>query len=549
MSEQEEFEFRARAEQEAAASKKPEAKEAPSPKAEVPSDKPKFLPSSAGEAMSEGAKVVGQGVVGLSADMLDIGNKPISELLAGEVGKNVELGALLQKNINSRIAAFAKSGMINPDVMRADAETLNTKIGFPVPPQPETGLGKILGLSARVAGNIIAFKAGEGINTRLTSPKFKLPSSEKLEAAIKAVDSNVQTAQEINKVKLDTVKSRTKFEEEMIHKVRDSEELSFLENQKADVAYSRAQEIHGKPGEAGLAVKASKKLNEAYWEEAKPYFNAELYVDDVKEGIKTTLQKHGVIDANGDRVKDIQLSDPHAKALKFYESLTTKDPEGIVDVLGDMKKIKVGEYKAKLEATLGRKGGSDMLTQEIFQESGQYIKGLKDVNTKFVADYQTRNAVYDKFNIFNKIGWRKGAVSIEPGAKMLENLSEVDPAKINRDFLQMDDFLTRYTGESVSAPVKKISGEMLSIRDSAIKRNFMNQASIDSLEARIMSQEARSKVNAESIKANLSDVAKLSKAREQRLSWMKKATGITAATTAATMVGSKVVDVISKLAK
>jgi hypothetical protein len=190
-----------------------------------------------------------------------------------------------------------------------------------------------------------------------------------------------------------------------------------------------------------------------------------------------------------------------------------------------------------------------MLTQEIFQESGQYIKGLKDVNTKFVADYQTRNAVYDKFNIFNKIGWRKGAVSIEPGAKMLENLSEIDPAKINRDYLQMDDFLTRYTGESVSAPVKKISGEMLSIRDSAIKRNFMNQASIDSLEARITAQEARSKVNAESIKANLSDVAKLSKAREQRLSWMKKATGITAATTAATMVGTKVVDVISKLAK
>lgn len=498
--------------------------------------KEKFLPSSASEAVSEAGKVVAQGVVGLSGDLLDVGNKPVAEILSGEVGKNVELGALLQKNIDKRIKAFSMAGGFNADILKgADAETLHTKIGFPVPPSPETGLGKILGLSARITGNIVSGKVAEAGMSRLTSPRFKLPSSEQIESAIQAVDSNVQTAQEINKTKLETVKARTKFDEEMFHKVRDSEELSSLENTKADIAYQKAQEIHGKPGENGLAVKASQELNKKYWEEVQPFFEKELDANDVTEGMKTVLQKYGVLDGQGDLIKDVQLTPAHARALKLAEEVH------------DMKTIKAGDFKAKLEGTIGKRPGHDVLTQEIFQEAAQYVDDIKRVNTKFVADYQTRNAIYDKFNIFNKIGWRKGAVSIEPGAKMLENLADADPAKVNRDYLQMDDFLGRYTGESVSAPVKELTGKMIGIRDAAIERNFRNQANIDSLESRIISQEARSKENAASIKANLSDVAKLSKKREEFKKWVKGVGAVSAATTAATMVGGKAVEFAKKL--
>lgn len=500
ISEEEEFEFRLRAEQEADASSS-----SVSESVSVEETPMKLLPSSMEETISEAKAIKNKALAGVTMGLSEVGLKTESEAIAGEVGKNARLGSLLTKNIKDRIKAFSMSGMINPETYAVEDDvTLHEKYGIPVPPQPETGIGKILGLGAEVVGGLAVSGLTE---KRINTPKLKkLPSVEKIDDAMTAVESNIKTRLAQRETELKEATTRTSFQE-TLENINDSKEISRLSNDMADTAYAQAEAVHGKPGDIGLGVKASKNLNKAYWKDAEPYFNKQVAVEDVAEGVRTSLQRAGILDGKGDLIPGADISPQHAKALKFYDSLGSKDPEGVVDFgVKNVKKMKVGDLKKNLETSFGKGHGSDTLVNEVFQNVGEYVDELKKVNMKYVTDYQARNAVYDKFNIFNRMGWRRGDVSLNGSAKLLENLASKDPASVNRDSIKLMDFLKRYTGEDPSMPVKGVSKSIQNVELMAEERKFRNMNNLDRMAQKIVDDANKSKANASMINQNLSSM-------------------------------------------
>lgn len=506
ISEEEEFEFRLRAEQEAGSEESDVAVE----ETET-TQRQRFLPSSMEETISEAGRVALKGVAGATGGLSEIGLKPIGELVGGESLKNLGLGVLLSKNLKDRIKAFSVSGGFDSSIMKdTERKTLNSEFGFPVPPQPETGIGKILGIGAEVIGGL---RTGKNLETAVLKHGFnKLPSSAKIDSAIEAIDSNVKTNIAINESKLAEATTRTAFEEKMINKIRDERVISDLNNEMSEVAYSQAERVHGKPGEIGLAVIARKNLNKAYWKDAEPFFNKEVPIDDVIEGVQTKLQNHGIIDGRGEIVPGAEMSKEHGKLLIFYNKVNKRDPNGIVSY--DLKKIKIGVLKKTLESELGRGHGSENLVSEIVQGVGEYVKELKEVNMKYVTDYQASNGVYDKFNVFTKIGWRRGDVSLNNGAKFFENLASEDPSKINRDFVKEIDFLKKYSGEDPSEPVRGLSNEILNVKKSALDRQFKAMNSLDEMGAKISKNAERSLKNGQEMIGNLKSIGEFVKNKE-----------------------------------
>lgn len=104
------------------------------------------------------AKQAGLGVLsGLSMNLLDTGNKPMSEIVSGEVGLNAMRGVSAVQNPMDVIKRFSQGGMMSAQVSPQIQEpTLNSTIGFPTLPQPK-GTGETIarGLGG-IAGNAIA---------------------------------------------------------------------------------------------------------------------------------------------------------------------------------------------------------------------------------------------------------------------------------------------------------------------------------------------------------------------------------------------------------
>ena len=137
-------------------------------------------PSVGGEAL----KVAGQFGSGLLFDLPNIGAKPISELIGGQPLASMEKGVLLAGKGREVLDRFMKGGLPTAAQTPVEQETLNSKYGFPVVPQPETGVGKVLGLGANIAGQAVA---GKALTSAMTNIPKMIPNLSKAEAVFNEV--------------------------------------------------------------------------------------------------------------------------------------------------------------------------------------------------------------------------------------------------------------------------------------------------------------------------------------------------------------------------
>lgn len=364
------------------------------------------------------------------------------------------------------------------------------------------------------------------------------PTSSQVDEASSLVDDNLANLKRVNgeqQFRLSDEINTTKIK----NKIIESNKLSKLENQKSNTAYSQAEAIHGDPveargGDVGLGLKASKNLNKAYWAEAEPLMKKELFVEDIRDGIKTTLQKSGVVDGSGNPIPNAEMSPDHTKLLNFYNSLAEKETPGVINALGDVRKITAGELKGKLESSFGKTSGGSNLVRDTWAEAAQYVDEIKDLNAKYVTDYQARNGVFDKFNIFNKLGWRKGDVSLKSGSDLLKNLAHEDASQINRDSLKLMDFIKKYTGVDPSEPVVSIGNDIKGINQTAASRDISDKIRMQNLDRNIFDIEKVAGENARATKESLAKLKLSALVKEAKASYNKKvkiAVGLTAAAT------------------
>jgi len=96
---------------------------------------------------------------GLSMNLLDTGNKPMSEIVAGDVGANIMKGASLAKNPMEAFKRFAQGGMMSAQSIDPIQEATLAQNGFPTLPQPQgiaqqqaRGFGSLAGQMASGVG-------------------------------------------------------------------------------------------------------------------------------------------------------------------------------------------------------------------------------------------------------------------------------------------------------------------------------------------------------------------------------------------------------------
>ena len=489
---------------------------------------------------SEAGKVAGQFATGLSQDLLDVGNKPISELTSGSVGSNMELGALMTSNLPDRIKSFAMAGALSADIPQQ--ETMHSKFGFPVPPQPETKVGKILGLGARITGQAITGKLL--YNSMKPSSNLKLPKSSQVEQAISKVDENVGELIKDNAATISREADRAKTSK-LFRDIQVNDELGNLELQKRNLSDQQAIKVQNK-----LAIKASSELNKNYAEKYKPAIKGKfISYDDYKSGLEEVLTENGIIDSQGNEIPGIKISKSDKSVLNLYKDAVGNKPNELIrdsltnNIIGEKDinpRIPLDELDSKLESILikGRQYGSgDHVLTDIRHKFTGYVAEIKEIGKEFAPDYQQRNAVFDKFKPnFTRIGYRRGDADVSSGIGVLENLSDENPAKVFPQNQRMMDFLQTYGGEDPSHPVKKVSLKIKGLKTSAADTDMRSMFSMDEMASKIKNSETQAIERAKQMKANLGGLLERVKAKEATLSRNKRIAleiaGITGATEA-----------------
>lgn len=461
---------------------------------------------------SEAGKIALQAADGASQGLLDVGNKPFSELAAGEVGSKLNEGVLIgqkiraasSKDIAETIKKFSMSGVQGiADAMQVDqGATLHSKYGFPSLPQPETGIGKALGMVAKIAGQAVAFAPFEG--SLSPSSNVKLPKVEQINSAMAKIDQNVSTIKDTNAENLFRTQDGIDTNN-ITQKIKDTETLSKLETDKTKLADSVAREIQGKPGEKGLAVKASQKLGQDYYKEYSKYSSKPVHMDDVQDGTSQLLQQYGIIDGKGEMVPDAKINEPQAKVLEFYKELKSNEADGKTPKYG--KSITAGELDSKFKDVLGkgRQYGSEehILTDFRYIISDFLPEEMKAVKTQFAPDFQLRNAAYDRFHVFDRIGFRRGSGDQTSGTNLLHNVSHEDPAMIDPHNERIMDFLKRYGGKDPSEPVKQVGKQIVNVKQAAQTRAIGSQVLLQNMKRDIFNTNLKAEQSAAELKDGL----------------------------------------------
>jgi hypothetical protein len=468
----------------------------------------KSKPTIAGEAM----KIAGQGASGLAFDLPNIGNKPISELIAGQVGANLEKGYMMgldRMDIAKRILLAGPSGVITKEVAQ---ETLHTKMGFPVPPEPETRIGKILGLGANYIGQAIAY--GKASEVSRPSQNLKIPKPNQVTDAINQVDKNVDAMARVNSETLSRENDRIKTTQ-LFDKIKDNDSVSKLEVQRRTVADEQAVYVQER-----LAVKASKALGEKFAEEYHAKANGKyLSVEDYEESLSNVLKSKGIIDESGQINQYKNLSPSEQKVLNLYEESKSKTPNDVIQM--DVQKIPLTEVDSRLKSVLSRGkqyGSGDHILTELRYEFSDKVAELREVGKKFAQDFKDRNAVWDTFKPFG----RRGEADVKTGIGIFENLAHENPANVYPQNQRMMDFIKKYAGEDPSEPVKKLSGEIKGIKTSAQNKEMQSMFSFDELKSRIQNSEIKALNRAGEMKRSLGNLFELAKKKESELDMKKR---------------------------
>ena len=492
--------------------------------------------------MSEALKVGGRGIAGLTQGLADLGNSSIVEAMGGTPASYMEKGSKLvsQDQIKKAIQKFVMSGSTGlvDAVNNVPTDSLHDKYGFPVFEQPETAVGRALGIAANIGGSVLtggkatginarsvknAIRSGSiaGIESKLNKADIKLPSTTQIQDAIKGVadahtelvGNNLATRFE-TKDALDVNK--------IAYKIKESAQLEKLDLIKTSLSDSIAQEVQGAPNKQGLGVKASKELGKAFETEYKKFSGEKVPVDDVAEVLGTTLEQYGIIDGKGDLIPDAAINESQAKVLNLYNKFKAGEENGVIQL--DLKKISLGELDKNLKSilTTGKQYGSgEHILTDLRYNMSNIVAPLRKVGAEFAPDFQLRNSVYDKFNIFNRIGFRRGVGDQTSGMGVLDNLSHKDPASVLPQNERMMDFIKRYTGKDPSEPVKAVSRKMKDIEMESKARDIKSQFMMSDLDRKIFKTERESTIKSKEMidtLARLKVSAKLKEAKDAKIS-------------------------------
>lgn len=473
---------------------------------------------------SEAKKIGGQFLSGLAMDIPNIGKKPISEVLAGQPGSNFEVGMKITDAIISR------------DASKLNQPTLNSKFGFPVPPEPETNVGKILGLGANLAGQAITGRIIA--NAMRTSLNLKLPKSSNIEDAIRQVETNTKNLVETNQATLSREADRMKTTK-LFRDIKNNETLSAYEVEKRVLADKQAIKVQDR-----LALKASKELGNKFGEEYQAAANGKyITLDDYQESLEGVLRKYGIIDDAGEANPNANLSTSQQKVLNLYNDLKSKRPNDVIQF--DVEKMPLTELDRNLKSVLVRGkqyGSGDHILTDLRYEFSDKVADLRKIGSKYAQDFKDRNAVFDVFKPFG----RRGEADVKSGISLFENLASEDPSKVYPQNQRMMEFISKYAGEDPSAPVKAVGGKIKSLKLSSAEDDLRSKFSFDELESRITNSTMRAMERAEDMKVRLSQLKETAIQKEAKDALKKKIAVYAGSAAAGTVAGAGAVDAVKK---
>lgn len=452
---------------------------------------------------SESLKVGLQFASGLSQGAIDPGIKPFAETVAGIPGSSAELGSLMLSDMPNRIKNAALSG---PNAFKIpEQETLHERTGFPVLPQPETGLGKALGLAANIAGNVAGFSV---VASALKIKPLKLPSSAQVEDSIVKLESNIgeMTAGNNNIIKVG--KSRA-TSDNILRNTAKAEQLEALELQKRTLADKAAVKIQTKE-----AMKASKKLGDEFgveYEEAAA--GKKILIDDYQAGLEETLMEAGILDDAGKLIQNVPISPSERKVLDLYGQVKTRKGGKVIHLDADVQEMDLITLDKNLKTVLVNNkqfGPGDHILSILRQKFSETVSGLRDVGRKFGQDFRDRNAVFAVFKPFS----RKGTADVKQGIGVLENLASENPANVFPQNERIMSFMKKFTGSDPSDEVKSVGATIRNVNSQANLANTKATMTQAELNARLTAETGRNIQKGKEVKANLLNLKEIAVERE-----------------------------------
>lgn len=482
---------------------------------------------------SEAGKVAMQGASGLLLDIPKIGDKPIAELFAGHPGSSIDLGMRIRDAVESK------------DLSKIKQDTLNSKYGFPVPPEPETGVGKVLGIAANLAGNYVS---GGAIEKSLRqSFNLKYPKPEQVEEAMKTVENNVKQMVEQNRASFSEAKDRANTTK-LFRDIQNNDRISKLELGKRLLADKKAVDVQDR-----LALKASKELGAKFGLEYEAKAAGKtVSLDDVQEGLGNVLKRSGIIDEAGEKIPGMNISPAQQKVYKMYEAIKSGADKGemILDdiKIGENRTLPLDKFDRSLKQILVRGkqyGQGDHILTDLRYEFSDKIAELREVGKKFAQDFKARNAIFDTFKPFGK----RGETDVKAGIGLFENLAAEDPAQVFPQNRRMMEFLKKYGGEDPSEPIRKLGGEIKGIKLGSAEEDMKTMFSLDEMASKISRSEQDAISRAMDMKDRMGKLLEVSVKKRDIAEKIKKTaiyagTALGAASLGATATGlvKKVID-------
>lgn len=141
---------------------------------------------------------------GATQGLTDVGREPISKIMSGYPGEMTERGAQIYKNPKRTLMQGAMEGPSGAvrSLLQAPLETPETKVGFPVAPQPRSIIGRLAGMGAEAAAGALT---GEGIDAgvRRLAPSAERAGIGVVRRMIRPSGEFAESGDEISKALLD----------------------------------------------------------------------------------------------------------------------------------------------------------------------------------------------------------------------------------------------------------------------------------------------------------------------------------------------------------
>lgn len=340
-----------------------------------------------GSSSDEARRVAMQGASGLLGDIPNIGNKPLSEILGGAVGQNMDLGSQIAQALPRLARSSVMSGPMAISNLQGNNPSplingsLNSRFGFPAPALPQTQGGQIAGMAANALGQAALFGGIENrpplmkgaVNPDFAPPKpiskampFDGLNSEQILSEIGKEQQSIKNKMQA----VDTNNKLLKQQEDFAHKTIENDARNTTLNYRNPKNYQEA-------------------FNRKYQSYGRGINFVTEGVDIPKQDIKSILldagQKNGLLDAEGNLTRQAKGSEkPFIEIARKYGALGSKQggiPDEFVQAVKGGENLDPAMQKAILDAY--KRDPRGVTTRGFGYDKGEYNK---TVNLKNMLD-------------------------------------------------------------------------------------------------------------------------------------------------------------------